>query len=157
MLWLKAAVSANFVHLQQRVLPHATITLFLIAMIWAGLVALCYDYPLTQRIRQADLQTATKLAPLLADDAIIFTRQPASFFILIDYLRLRIADPRRDNFRDFPALMTFYLHKGRAVYAMFSPPRWKYLQDQGVLDPETFRVLPIMSFRGKMVYQIIKK
>lgn len=86
-----------------------------------------------------------------------FIRKARSFFILIDHLRLRIADPRKDNFRDFPALMAFYLNKGRAVYAMFSPPRWKYLREHGVLDPEIFRILPVTVFRGQVVYQIIKK
>ncbi|MFQ5350351.1 MAG: hypothetical protein ACE5EG_07910, partial [Thermoanaerobaculia bacterium] len=77
------------------------------ALLWAGQVALFYDYPLARRARRYNLVTGQRTAALVAPDSIFFANALDKFFLLIESNRVRIARPTMDDFRDLPRLVAF--------------------------------------------------
>jgi hypothetical protein len=115
-------------------------------MVWAGVVALGYDYPLARHAREASLHVADQALNYITDDAILFTTFPNAFFCLAQYRRIRIANPARDNFQDFPALLIFHIKAGQAVYGAFPSWQWAEIRRRGLLDPRQFNVVPLKFF-----------
>jgi hypothetical protein len=139
------------------VLSCAAVAAFLIAMIWSGLVAFFYDYPLVRRIRQYNVDVASRAAKFVSDDSILFATFVDPFFLLIEHGRVRIANPANDNFHDFPALIEFHLNAGHAVYGAFDSQQWNALRKRGLLDPREFDIVPLELFSHCILGQIIVK
>lgn len=125
-------------------------------MLWAGLVEFFYDYPHSRRIRRRSLEIATLTAETVKGPGILFTTEPFPFLRLIERDRLRIADPRQDNFRSFPELLTFHLNNGHSVYAAFEAEEWRRIRNNSILNAFIFKVLPRGFFSG-IVCQIVKQ
>jgi hypothetical protein len=139
------------------ILSCAAVATFLIAMIWSGLVAFFYDYPLVRRIRQYNLDVASRAAKVVSDDSILFATFVDPFFLLIEHGRVRIANPAKDYFHDFPSLLEFHLNAGHAVYGAFEPQQWNDLRKRGLLDPRKFDIIPLELFPHCILAQIITK
>lgn len=122
-----------------------------LAMLWSGLVAFLYDYPLAQRTRHYNLKTGLETANLVAPDSIFFANSLDRFFALIESDRVRIARPSVDSFNDLPLLVDFHLAADRQVYAAFQPHVWKVLRN-GPLS--RFEVTPIWSPLGFALAEI---
>jgi hypothetical protein len=91
----------------------------LTAMIWAGSMAFFYDYPLQRAEREKNHNVAAKIGGIISDDSIIFGTYPDPLFGLIEYPKIRIAIPMRDQFKDFRQLVAWHLDQGRPVYTAF--------------------------------------
>jgi hypothetical protein len=122
-------------------IARTTITTFFVAMVWSCLVAFLYDFPRAYWLRQYNLKVANSAAEVVSDNSILFTNDYDAFSGLIEIGRVRIACPARDNFYDFPELITFHLQKGHPVYTAFSPLQWEKIREKGLLD--SFKVVPI--------------
>ncbi|MGB5891213.1 MAG: hypothetical protein WBH75_14735, partial [Thermoanaerobaculia bacterium] len=121
------------------------------AMVWSGLVAFSYDYPLAQRARLYNLNTGLKTASLVAPDSIFFANSLDRFFALIESDRVRIARPTMDDFHDFPLLVEFHLAAGHRVYAAFQPRVWRSLRNGPLVS---FEITPIWSPLGFTMAEI---
>lgn len=119
----------------------ATLIALFTAMVWSGLVAYLYDYPLARRFRQYNFNVADNAAKIVSNNSILFTNDPEPFFGLVKKLRVRIAIPTNDNFSDFKELIAFHLQKGHSVYTAFNSPRWEDIQKRELLN--SFNVTPI--------------
>lgn len=131
-----------------RSLSHFAVVLFIVAICWSGLVEFLYDYPRVRQVRQRTFDIATQTTALFADDAILFSPEPFPFFRLITRDRMRVANPELDDFSSFPALLTFHLNQGRAVYGAFSPEQWSMFKKSSMLDPMRYKVIPLGYFSG---------
>jgi hypothetical protein len=126
--------------------------LVIAALLWAGQVALFYDYPLARRIRRYNLSIGRQTASLVTADSIFFANALDKFFYLIESDRVRIARPTMDDFRDLPSLVAFHLAAGRRVYAAFHPRGWTAL-GKGPLKP--YAVEPLWRAPGFVVAEIV--
>jgi len=103
-------------------------------LVWAGLVALLYDYPGSRWLRSYNAELGGRAAQVVAADSILFTTHPDPFCALFERPRVRLALPPRDGFRDFRPLVDFHLAHGRAVYAAFPEALWRRAERRGWLD-----------------------
>jgi hypothetical protein len=122
-----------------------------LSLLWSGLVAFSYDYPIAQRARQYNLKTGHETADLVAPDSIFFANSLDRFFALIESDRVRIARPSVDNFKDLPLLVDFHLAADRRVYAAFQPRACRILSDGPLND---FEITPIWSPLGFTLAEI---
>ncbi len=134
-------ICIKFAELNRYLVARTFVAIFFMAMVWSGLVAFLYDYPLAYRFRQYNFNVADRAAKVVSNNSILFTNDYDAFSGLIEKGRIRIACPGKDNFQDFPALAEFHLQKGHSVYAAFDLLRWEKIREKGLLD--SFKVVPI--------------
>ena len=131
--------------LRRGVIPFLWVGL-IFAFVWSGMVAFFYDYPQHRAQRQRNDMVGSITANLIQPNSIVFlTIYPDSFANLIDKDKIRLARPREDKFRDFPALLQFHLDRQRPVYGIFILREWNALL-KGPLKNHV--VHPIWSFKG---------
>jgi hypothetical protein len=135
-------------------ISNLAVGIMLITMLWAGLVEFFYDYPRARRVRRRSLAIASQTTELVSDNAILFTTEPFPFFRLVERDRMRIANPEKDDFQSFPALVAFHLNNGHSAYAAFEPEQWGALRKQGVLDPARYKVIP-MGYSSGILGKIV--
>lgn len=121
-----------------------------VGLAWGGTIGFVHDAVLARRHRARNLATATRLAPHVAPDSILFTPYPDPYFPLIEVDRLRLAVAGRDGFEDFRRLVDHHLAAGRPVVASLPAPHWRGLAEAGLLrglaleglvrEPPTFRL-----------------
>jgi len=145
----------RFVKLNWRLVCRTTLVILLISMIWSGLMAFFCDYLRDRHQRQFNLGIAESAAKVVSDNSILFTNQVDSFFGLIERGRVRIANPRKDDFYDFTELIAFHLQKEHGVYAAFHPIEWRIIQKSGLL--EDYKVVQLNIFPYCILAQIIAK
>lgn len=122
-------------------------------MVWAGIVGFCYDYVHHRHARSLNLSYGQQLLMVIPDDVLFVAGR--GFFTaslkLKEKDRIRVASPVNDGFRDFPALLAFYLSWGKRVYAVFYESEWSYLE-QTLL--RQYRTIPRLSFKTFSVREI---
>jgi hypothetical protein len=135
-----------------RLLQTGAYVFLIVAMLWSGLVAFFYDYPLHSRQRVTNYQVGEKLLPLIPPDSMFFTAPYIDPFMrLIEKDRVRIGLPGQDQFKDFPNLVEFHLKAGRRVFAAFPITFWEQLK-AGPL--KSYTISPILMFPGSFVGEI---
>jgi hypothetical protein len=108
---------------------------------WAALVGFDYDAAHSRSIRTWNATLAQDFARNVSDDSLFFAQHPDSAYLLVDLRKnVRIALPVRDGFKDFRRLLSFHARGGRRVFAAFTPPLWRALDDGGRLDGLQMRV-----------------
>ena len=148
-------VYEKFAKLNWRLVSRIIVATFFIAMVWSGLVAFIYDYPCARHLRQFNLNIANSSAEIVSYNSILFTNQVDSFFGLMERGRVRIADPSKDNFHDFTALVAFHLHEGHSVYTAFHPIVWGSIYRAGLLD--CYKIVPLEIFPHCILCQLKEK
>ncbi|MBW2533408.1 MAG: hypothetical protein JRI55_18095 [Deltaproteobacteria bacterium] len=122
-------------------------------LVWAGLVALAYDYPLARRSRAQNLRIGLESARLVSADSIFFSPALDPFFAMIESDRVRIARPTVDGYGDFPELIRFHLDAGRRVFGAFSHIQWQILA-RG--DLSGYAVTEIREFPDVSLGEIVR-
>lgn len=145
----------KFTKLNWHLVCRTTLAILLIAMIWSGIMAFFYDYLRDRHLRQFNLNVADSAAKIVSDNSILFTTQVDSFSGLIERGRVRIANPNRDDFHDFTALVAFHLQEGHSVYAAFHPIEWGIIRREGLLD--CYKVIPLEVFQHCILSKLIEK
>jgi 4-amino-4-deoxy-L-arabinose transferase-like glycosyltransferase len=133
-------IRIKFAEFNRYLVARTTVAIFFMAMVWSGLVAFLYDYPLACRFRQYNFNVADRAAKVVG---------------LIERGRFRIANPYKDKFQDFPALAAFHLQKGHPVYAAFDTLQWEKIQERGLVD--SFNVVPLEIYEHCILFQLIAK
>lgn len=135
-----------------RLLQTTAWVLLIVAMVWSGMVAFFYDYPIQRQQRKTNYEVSGKVLPLIPPDSMFFTAPFIDPFMrLIEKDRVRIGLPGQDKFKDFPKLVDFHLKSGRRVFAAFPVTFWDQLK-AGPLGPYT--VTPVFVFPGSFVGEI---
>ena len=124
----------KFTKLNWHLVSRTTLIILLISMTWSGLMTFFYDYRRDRRQRQFNLDVSRSAAKVVSNNSILFTSQVDPFFGLVERRRVRIANPLKDNFHDFTALIAFHLQQGHFVYAAFHPMEWRIIHRAGLLD-----------------------
>jgi len=107
----------------------------IVAVVWASMVALFYDYPRHRNQRVVNYHLGESLRKVVSDDSIFFTAPTIDPYMrLIENDRVRIALPIADGFKDFPQLVQFHLKAGRHVYAAFPDAWWQQLRSGPLAD-----------------------
>jgi hypothetical protein len=123
------------------------------ALVWSGLTAFFYDYPIHHRQRVINYVLGRNVAGLVAPDSVLFAVLVIdSLMGLVETPKVRMAFPARDQFKDFRALVDFCLARGNPVYAAYPPRVWGRLQHVGTLS--SYRVTPLLSAPSFMLAQI---
>ncbi len=139
-------------------ITYSALCLFFMGMVWAGLTAFFYDYLLVRHARQNMLDAAAKTMQVISEDSIIFTTFVDPFFRLIEHRQqIRIANPERDNFHDFPDLIAFHLKEQHSVYGVFSNSQWQQIKTRGLIEPSEFKIIPLKFFSHYTVAKITSK
>jgi hypothetical protein len=135
-----------------RLLQNTAWVLLIVAMVWSGLVAFLYDYPMHRKQRVTNYEVSAKVLPLIPTDSMFFTAPYIDPFMrLIEKDKVRIGLPGQDRFKDFPKLVEFHLKAGRRVFAAFPITLWEKLK-AGPL--KSYTVSPILLFPGSFVGEI---
>ncbi|MGO9565956.1 MAG: ArnT family glycosyltransferase [Desulfomonilaceae bacterium] len=146
-------IAGELINVEGVRLLRATAWVFLIgAMVWSGLVAFFYDYPMHRKQRATNYEVAEKVLPLIPPDSMFFTAPYIDPFMrLIEKDRVRIGLPGQDQFKDFPNLVDFHLKAGRRVFAAFPVAFWEQLK-AGPL--RSYAISPVFLFPGSFVGEI---
>ncbi len=120
-----------------------------VAIVWAGLIALFYDYPMHRRWRDVHQDYAEQLLSVIPPDSVVFadvsSLTPSLYLIEKDRVRIGILA------QDFPGLVDFNLKEGRRVFGFFNVGLW------GRLEPELARVFttdPLITFPAYSVKEL---
>jgi len=131
----------KFTKLNWHLVCRTTLAILFVAMVWSGILAFFYDYLRARHHRQFNLNVANTAEQVFSNNSILFTNWLDPFFGLIERGRIRIANPRKDDFHDFTALIEFHIQKGHSVYGIFQPTYWRYLRKKGLLDH--YEIVPL--------------
>jgi hypothetical protein len=138
---------------QRPLLISATWVALMVTFTWSGLVAFLYDYPNHRRARAVHYGFARLLLPKIPDHSIFFAGQ--GFFTasarLLEKGTVIIAYPARDNYGDFPRLLTYHLGAGRRAFGAFTRDLWSKLE---VGPLKRYIVRPVLSFPAFYVAEI---
>ena len=97
-------------------------------MVWAGMVAFTYDLPKSFQRRYFRDQFSQAITPHIEPDSIIFSAPNGLLYGQFSRRDVRIATPKRDNYRDLEALIRFHLAAERPVYFWLEPRLKPWLQ-----------------------------
>ncbi|MBW2740377.1 MAG: phospholipid carrier-dependent glycosyltransferase [Deltaproteobacteria bacterium] len=145
----------NFAKLSRYIFPRVTVTIFFVAIVWSSLLAFLYDYPRALNVRQYYFNIANSAAQVISKNSILFTSGHDEFSGLIERGQVRIANPIRDNFNDFAALISFHFQEGYSVYAAFRPTEWEIIRNRGLLD--CYNLVQLEVFQHFIMFQLIEK
>jgi hypothetical protein len=145
----------NFAKLSRYIFPSVTVAIFFVAIVWSSLLAFLYDYPRALNVRQYYFNIANSAAQVISKNSILFTSGHDEFSGLIEREQVRIADPSRDNFNDFAALISFHFQEGHSVYAAFRPTEWEIIRKRGLLD--CYNLVQLEGFQHFIMFQLIEK
>jgi hypothetical protein len=106
----------------------ATVSLLTMALAWAALTSLAYDYPAQRNLRSYNARMAASVRARIEPDALLFVPFIDPFGALIDAERVRLANPFQDEFESFGPLARYHLGAGRPVYGAFPLPMWEQVR-----------------------------
>ena len=125
-----------------------------VGLVWSGMVAFTYDFPRAYGLRKERAKIAVSLTRVMEDDSIVFSATPHPFYGLPDDLRLRVALPKRDDFRDFFPLVEFNLDRNRAVYVWNTDLMEQQVRDRGLFN--AYAVVPLYEHRWGTLVQLAR-
>lgn len=113
-----------------------------VALTWAGLVALSYDYPHHRQVRAIHHLVGKRLMEAIPTDSILFSdnKTNSACMALIEKKRVRLASAHLDGFRDVSRLADFHLAAGRRAFGFFHRSTWAALQ-AGPLKDYSVKIL----------------
>ena len=124
-----------------------------VALVWSGMVAFTYDFPHSYGLRKARGALSQTLARVIQADSVVLTINPHLFYGLPDDLRVRIAQPWRDDFQGLRPLVEFNLDRDRAVYVWVTEVMEIEAWERQLFD--AFTVLPLHEHRWGTFVQLI--
>jgi len=114
-----------------------------------------YDYPRSRYLRSHNFSLANDAAKVVSTNSFFFTADYDAFSGLVERDLIRIANPGKDNFHDFPTLINYHFQKGHLVYAAFLPWQWENIKKRGLVD--SFEVVPIEFDHDYVLSKLVMK
>ena len=129
-------------------------TALVVAVCWAGFLALLRDYPLHWIRREESWAAGSAALRQVPPGSLFFMSDfPDPFMRLLEADRVAIAFPFEDRLEDFPRLLRVGLASGRPVYGGFRPGQWSAL---GASELRGLAIEPVQSFPDDLVIARIR-
>lgn len=137
----------------RKVFAVATATMAVACFVWAGVVALIYDYPRTLVLRQLNAEIAALAKAHVEPNSLLFLPSFYPFSTYIETEGVRFAAPSFDNFEGFRELAEFHLAAGRPVYLFMDDYFRSNAERLGLL--EGYTTTKLGEVRNREIHRVL--
>lgn len=136
------------------VMANGVAVALVLAFTWSGFVAFFYDYPRAWAKRSVAVRISEEVGQLIPSGSILFVELATPVSGLYEHDDIIVAQPDRDEFQSFRALLGWHLRAGRPAYAWFRNDTWDAIREGGLLDGLT--VNPVAELAGSPFAQLTR-